>query len=211
MLSKRRCGKTVLCETILNKLLDTKKIDVVYIFSSTSHLGDNWRTIPDKYKYEYVDFNKIQKINNKQTDLVKKKSPKVQQIALVFDDVIENNTDGRSELLDCFNFLYSKSRHYAISVFLNNQYCKSICSPTLRSNCDYVFLSVNTSEVLGFVYSLVIYKGTKQEFINFINEHAGKDHYFIMYDNVKTDNSERFFKVKADMKYLESKIGKNKY
>ena len=218
-LAKRNTGKSVLAEYVINKLLDEKKIDIVYIFSKTCMLGDNWRSINDKYKYEDMDFKKIANILKFQMQKVKsntkkkktdKTKPNFKNICLVFDDVIDSsNTGGKADFLNLINELFSRGRHFKISVILCNQYVKSIVSPTVRSNIDYLFLSCNTVEVLNYVYSLVIYNGNKQAFVDFINSMA-VDYYFVMYNNL-TNDKDRYYRIKADIEYNESKIGKNKY
>jgi hypothetical protein len=231
MLSKRNVGKTVLAEYIVNKLLDEKKLDAVYIFSKTCKLGDNWRTIPEKYRYEFVDYKKIGQLMKYQTEVVKahtkkmqskkmqsknkkdtvdKPNKKLKQICLVFDDVIDSSASAnKGEFINLMNELFSRGRHFKISVMICNQYVKAVITPTIRSNIDYFFISCNTNEVLFFVYSLVIYKGTKNEFVEFINN-STIDHYFMMYNNL-TNEIQRYSKIKANIDYNESKIGENKY
>ena len=215
-LSERNVGKTVLCEYIIDRLLEAKKIDVAYIYSNTCMLGNNWRSIPDRYKSETIEYKKINKIIDKQAKEVKKytaskakKKKEPKQVALIFDDIIDSSSN-KHNLIDLLNMLYSKGRHFKISVFLCNQYVKQLVTPTLRSNIDHLFISNNTIEVLYFVYSIVIFDGNKKKFVEFIQNNS-QDFYFVMYDNISRDNSNRFFRIKADPKYIESRIGKNKY
>ena len=73
-LAKRNSGKSLLGEYIMNKLLELKKIDVVYIFSKTCAINDNWMSIPQKYKHETMNYKKIDQIIKKQAKLCKSKS-----------------------------------------------------------------------------------------------------------------------------------------
>ena len=221
-LAKRCTGKSVLSEYVINKLLDEKKLDIVYVFSKTCMLGDNWKSIPLKYRYEDINYKKIAKILKYQMDKVKadtaknkkKKSGKpnknLKQVCLIFDDVIDSSgSSAKGQFLNLVNELFARGRHFKISVMICNQYVKNVITPTVRSNIDYLFLSCNTNEVLYYVYSLVIYKGNKNDFVDFINNQTN-DHFFVMYNNL-TNDKDRYYRIKADIDYNEFKIGKNKY
>jgi hypothetical protein len=129
---------------------------------------------------------------------------------LIFDDIIDSGgSSNKGEFINLINELFSRGRHFKISVMICNQYVKNVITPTVRSNIDYFFISNNTSEVLHFVHSLVIFDGTKTEFLTFVSAHT-KDHHFLMYDNLSADENQ-YFTIRAKLEYIESKIGKNKY
>lgn len=208
LLAKRNTGKTVMAEYIVNILLDEHRVDGVYLFSRTCKLGDNWRTIPEKYKYEELDYKVINKIILHQYKLVKsRKQPK--NIILVFDDIIDSGGNV-SQMSNLFNELFARGRHFKISVMLCNQYVRNVITPTVRSNIDYLLLSCNTNEVLSFVYSMVVYDGTKKEFIDFVNANSA-DYYFVLYDNLTKGNDKKYYKLLADTEYIDSRVGVNKY
>ena len=211
LLARRNTGKSVLAEYLTNRLLELGKIDVVYIFSKRACLNNNWESIPLKYKCEDMNFKKIEKIIKKQTITckTKSKSKKLKNILLIFDDIIDRG-GSNYELQNLFNDMFARGRHFKISIMLLNQYVKGIVSPTIRANIDFLFISSNTNEVLNYVYNIVIYKGKKDQFVDYVNEHT-MDHQFIMYDNLTSDNTNRFYQIKADLEYNKSRIGKNKY
>ena len=130
-LARRNTGKSVLAQHVTNKLLESKKLDVVYIFSKTCKLNDNWLTIPDKYKCEDMDYKKINKIIDTQMKHTKAKSKKLKQVCLIFDDVIDSG-GAKNELKDLFNDIFSRGRHFKISIMLLNQYVKNIVTPPHR-------------------------------------------------------------------------------
>ena len=111
MLAKRNTGKSILAEYLINKLLDEKKLNAVYIYSKTCQLGDNWLSIPKKYKRDFVDFKKIETILKYQTEQVKKRSKKVKQICLVFDDVIDSSGT-KGQFTNMVNEIFSRGRHF---------------------------------------------------------------------------------------------------
>ena len=90
--AKRRSGKTVLAEYVINKLIDIHRVDKVYIFSKTCQYPNNWASIPIKYKICNLDFELIHKIMEYQREQVmnkKKKNKKIEEVCFIFDDVIE--------------------------------------------------------------------------------------------------------------------------
>ena len=90
-LAKRNTGKTVLAEYLANQLLDEEKVDNVFVFSKTCKLGDNWKSIPDKYKTDNMDIDKIKKLIEHQKKSIQSKSKKTRDIIIVFDDAIESS------------------------------------------------------------------------------------------------------------------------
>jgi hypothetical protein len=91
------------------------------------------------------------------------------------------------------NKLFSKGRHWNISIVLINQYIKHAISPIVRSNIDYLLYSVNSISILTYIYDLVIYDGNIKEFISW-SQNNTKDFQFIMYKNI---HGGEFFLCKA--------------
>ena len=81
------------------------------------------------------------------------------------------------------NKLFSKGRHWNISIVLINQYIKNVVSTVVRSNIDYLLYSVNSTTVLDYLYDLVIYDGNKKEFIKWSLDNT-KSFQFIIYKNI---------------------------
>jgi hypothetical protein len=210
-IAKRRSGKTVLAEFLINKLIDEKKIDVVYVFGKTCKFGDNWETIEDKYKFVDLDMKKIFEILAFQmTETQKKKknkNHKIKEVCLIFDDVTdarEGGKKGKYDLKNLFDDLFATGRHIHVSVMVLHQYIKDVITPITRTNTDYFFISSNPEEVLDYIKKLVIFDNKKNDFNKFINNNTN-DNKFVAYDNVIKDNSNRWYTVKADVNYINNK------
>lgn len=214
-IAKRRSGKSILAEYIVNKLLDHDKIDIVYIFSKTCIFPHNWASINPKYKVCELDFNLIYKIMEFQRDQIinknkknnKNKNKKIEQVCFVFDDILDSREDGQkglNNLVKLLEDLFTTGRHINISVMVLHQYIKHVITPSIRGNIDYMYISSNADEVLKYIKDLVIYKGTKDEFVEYINKNTN-DNKFVVFDNVSKNNDNRWYIMKADIDYLESK------
>lgn len=213
--AKRRSGKTILAEYIVNKLLDHDRIDVVYIFSKTCVFPHNWATINPKYKicdlnfkliYQIMEYQRNQVINKKNKKN-NDKNNKIEQVCFVFDDIIDSREDGRQglfQLICLLEDLFTTGRHINISVMVLHQYIKHVITPSIRGNIDYMYISSNADEVLKYIKDLVIYKGNKDEFIEYINNNTN-DNKFVVFDNVSKNNQNRWYIIKADINYLETK------
>jgi len=212
--AKRRSGKSMLAEYMVNLLLDHKRIDKVYIFSKTCSYPGNWSTIHDKYKFCNLDFDFIYKMMEFQSKSVMKSKnkknddkKKIQEICLVFDDIIDSREDGKKALnpfVSLLEDLYTTGRHIHISVMVLHQYIKHIITPAIRGNIDYMFISSNADEVLEYIKKIVIFKGSNSDFVDYINSRTNDNH-FVMYDNVSKNNESRYYIIKANKNYLDSK------
>jgi hypothetical protein len=193
LFAKRNTGKTVLGSHIIKHLYETKKIDYVCLFSQTAHLSGDFGFLPKNSKHDDFSEKAVNKIIDYQDKNRKSKKPK--QCLLVLDDTISMISHKFGGLL---NRLFTAGRHYNISVMFITQYPKANnFSPSCRSNIDYLFFSVNTITVLKFIYELVVYDGTIQEFLKWVQDNTN-DFQFILYDNLQS-GADKFFFVKADI------------
>ena len=189
IVSRRNCGKTHLMEYLTDNFLQNKLFDYVILFSETAHLSGDFSDILDK-KCILSDFNeesidKICKFQEKQKKLKKEK-----QALIIIDDSISCVGHSFQKLV---NKLFSKGRHWNISIVLINQYIKNVVSTVVRSNIDYLLYSVNSTTVLEYLYELVIYDGNKKDFVKWSQDNT-KDFQFIMYKNI---HGGEFFFIKA--------------
>ena len=189
IVSRRNCGKTHLMEYLTDNFLQNKLFDYVILFSETAHLSGDFSEILDK-KCILSDFNeqsidKICKFQEKQKKLKKDK-----QALIIIDDSISCVGHMFQSLIEK---LFSKGRHWNISIVLINQYIKHAISPIVRSNIDYLLYSVNSISILTYIYDLVIYDGNIKQFITW-SQNNTKDFQFIMYKNI---HGGEFFFVKA--------------
>ena len=133
--------------------------------------------------FNETSINKIIKYQEK----VKSKG---KQCLIIIDDSISCVDKHFQSLI---NKLFSKGRHWNISIVLINQYIKHAISPIVRSNIDYLLYSVNSVSILTYIYDLVIYDGNIKQFIKWSQDNT-KDFQFIMYKNI---HGGEFFFVKA--------------
>ena len=93
------------------------------------------------------------------------------------------------------DLLFSRGRHYNISIIFISQYIKNYISTTIRNNIDYLLFSVNNYNVIKIIYDLVVYDGSIKDFIKFVNEKT-KNYTFLIYNNLNySDNN--FYKISA--------------
>ena len=187
IISRRNCGKTHMMQYLADNLLQNKLIDLCILFSETAHLSGYFSEILDKKQilnnFNETSINKIIKYQEK----VKSKG---KQCLIIIDDSISCVDKHFQSLI---NKLFSKGRHWNISIVLINQYIKHAISPIVRSNIDYLLYSVNSVSILTYIYDLVIYDGNIKEFIKWSQDNT-KDFQFIMYKNIHGGD---FFFVKA--------------
>ena len=150
------------------------------------------------------------KLSQKSIDKIIKYQEKVKskgkQCLVIIDDSISCVDNSFQSLV---NKLFSKGRHWNISIVLINQYIKHVISPIVRSDIDYLLYSVNSVNILQYMYDIVIYDGNIKEFIKWSQDNT-KDFQFIMYKNI---HGGEFLFVKAPEKLILEKanFGKKTY
>lgn len=210
--AKRNSGKTKTAEYIVNRLLDNKRFDRVFIFSKSCLFPNNWITFNQTTKFDNMDYDFVHKLMGFQKQLTMK-NKKVDEICIIFDDMYDSSTEGKNKqhnLKSLLNDLFSTGRQLHISVMVLHQYIKDLITPIVRCNIDYLFISTNTDEILDYIKKLVIYNGKSESFIDYINNNTN-DYHFMVFDNVAKNNLNRWYRIKADINYLEyNKNNKNK-
>ena len=187
IVSRRNCGKTHLMQYLTNHFLENKLFDLCILFSETAKLSGDFSEILPK-QCIIPDFN--QKSIDKIIKYQEKVKSKGKQCLVIIDDSISCVDNSFQSLV---NKLFSKGRHWNISIVLINQYIKNVVSTVVRSNIDYLLYSVNSTTVLEYLYELVIYDGNKKEFIKWSQDNT-KSFQFIMYKNI---HGGEFFFIKA--------------
>ena len=116
IISRRNCGKTHMMQYLADNLLQNKLIDLCILFSETAHLSGDFSEILDKKQilnnFNETSINKIIKYQEK----VKSKG---KQCLIIIDDSISCVDKHFQSLI---NKLFSKGRHWNISIVLINQY-----------------------------------------------------------------------------------------
>jgi hypothetical protein len=192
IVSKRNSGKSFLTKHLLKMfMVDNKLFDYIVLFSSTAQLTKDFECLPKKSILEDFSTTKINKILEYQKKAKESKNPK--QCLIILDDTIGAKLD--ITFKTNLDLLFSRGRHYNISIIFISQYIKNYISATIRNNIDYLLFSVNNYNVIKIIYDLVVYDGSIKDFIKFVNEKT-KNYTFLIYNNLNySDNN--FYTITA--------------
>ena len=192
VVSKRNSGKSYLTKHLLNMfMIENKLFDYIVLFSSTAHLTKDFECLPKKAIQDDFSTTKINKILEHQKKSKDSNNPK--QCLIILDDTIGQKLD--ISFKTNLDLLFSRGRHYNISIIFISQYIKNYISTTIRNNIDYLLFSVNNYNVIKIIYDLVVYNGNIKEFIKFVNEKT-KNYTFLIYNNLNySDNN--FYTIQA--------------
>ena len=192
IVSKRNSGKSFLTKYLLKMfMMDNKLFDYIVLFSSTAHLTKDFECLPKKSILEDFSTTKINKILEYQKKA--KDSNKPKQCLIILDDTIGQKLD--ITFKTNLDLIFSRGRHFNISIIFISQYIKNYISATIRNNIDYLLFSVNNYNVIKIIYDLVVYDGSIKDFIKFVNEKT-KNYTFLIYNNLNySDNN--FYTIQA--------------
>lgn len=139
----RRSGKTFLTRDILHTMCKVSKPDVAILFSETSNFNDSYDFIPDKFKYNKFDQEKVSQFIEEQEKIMKQYKSRQKKrcckedppsILMIFDDVAHDRTVFHSPTL---GKLFILGRHIRISVIFLTQHLHAL-SPKMRNNADVI-------------------------------------------------------------------------
>lgn len=140
----RRSGKSHATREILYQMCTQMKPDLVVLFSYSAELSDDFDYVPDFYKYNSFDEDRIQKFLDQQTEstkryrAMKKKNKsydkKPAHILFIFDDIAHDKHVFHSKAL---GELFIMGRHKFCSVVLLSQHLSAL-PPRVRNNSDII-------------------------------------------------------------------------
>jgi len=189
--SKRMSGKSVLTRNLMMYLLNKYEYKFIVLFSDTGKFNGDYDFLKHKdmiYESDQME-NKIPKIINMQRKRNKNLKKKVHGL-IILDDVKLYTTS--KSLCD----LASKGRHYKLTVICSVQFPKTLISPAIRSNIDYLFWSDLNETGLKAVYESITVKMNFKTFINYVDEN-NHDFQFLFYNGKENDKNKRLMTVKA--------------
>ena len=195
--SKRNTGKTFLTRQLIRKLYPY--FSNVVVFSKTSHLnGDHDYTKNVINNFDEPTVRRI--LDYQQARTLKNRKAKVKKnvkILVVLDDTIGVVNDGskRTNHSDALDEIYSAGRHSGITLFQSTQFASKI-SPTQRANFDFLCIGITSEDSLQKLHGCTVGK-TYKEFRAYIHE-STRDHNFVMYNNLTTNDDERWTIIRAD-------------
>ena len=192
VVSKRNSGKSYLTKHLLKLfMVDNKLFNYIVLFSSTANLSHDFDCLPKKAIQEDFSSAKVNKILDFQKASKDSKNPK--QCLIILDDTIGAKLD--PSFKSNLDLLFSRGRHFNISIIFISQYIKNYISTTIRNNIDYLLFSINNYNVIKIIYDLVVYSGNIKEFIKFVGDKT-KNYTFLIYNNLNYSEN-NFFTIQA--------------
>ena len=192
VVSKRNSGKSYLVKHLLKLfMVDNKLFNYIVLFSSTANLSHDFDCLPKKAIQEDFSSAKVNKILDFQKASKESKNPK--QCLIILDDTIGAKLD--PSFKTNLDLLFSRGRHFNISIIFISQYIKNYISTTIRNNIDYLLFSINNYNVIKIIYDLVVYSGNIKEFIKFVGDKT-KNYTFLIYNNLNYSEN-NFFTIQA--------------
>ena len=184
--SRRASGKSLLMRNLVKHLLDIHEYNVIIMFSETCNFNKDWEFLDKNliFKTDQME-DKIEKILKMQEKNIK--NDKKFNILVLCDDVIVHSRS--KQLIN----LSSMGRHFLITVICSVQYCKGLCSSSIRNNVDYwIFSQLGELNLKSIYESLHVEMNFKkfQEYVH-TNNHS---YNFILYDS-RTQNREERLKI----------------
>ena len=189
--AKRKAGKSILTSYLLehyNHLF--KRIVIISGTENVNHFYGNLdfidnRFIRDEWDESYI--NALMKSMEKVNDGLTKKDPRMKHILLILDDICSSFDTHSSK---AFKLLFTKGRHYGISVIVIQQYVNQI-PPTVRNNCDYVMVSQGNSESLELLSNTYRFGNmSKEDFKKLYLDSTNNYGFLIINTNCASSNDE---------------------
>ena len=137
IIASRRSGKSQMTRDIIYKeFIKRRKIRNIFVVSPTIHNGD-YKFLADHYKYTTFDETFLDKILERQQQLITS-DPKGNHSALIVLDDIVKSTDQKTK--DVLSRLFTLSRHYHLYITLLSQSLKHELTPVIKMNSDIVIV-----------------------------------------------------------------------
>jgi len=147
-LGKRRSGKSVLCEYMIQEMIDAKLIDMVFLFSKTNA---GFKLIKDKEcRFDSIDklhdlLENYKMINNYNKVVGKRDQVKI-RTAIIIDDF---SVEMKNKSMNILEDLAVRGRHISYSPLCLHFFilCQSLTKVprTCRLNCDTIFFNAIAS------------------------------------------------------------------
>jgi len=138
-IGKRGTGKSCLVTDIL---YHQRKVPMGVVMSGTEESNEHYKEfIPDSFIYGDYEPDVIEKVINRQRDVVKKLKPTEKEsvtnnVFMLLDDCMYDNKWTRDKNI---RGIFMNGRHWKILFMITMQYCMDL-PPSLRANIDYVFI-----------------------------------------------------------------------
>lgn len=194
--ARRGSGKSELIKYMIKEF--GHLFECVIVISTTDFSGFYKQIIPEKnisnvYQDKIVEslLNKLEKTNKGKNQ----KDENFKRVLLVLDDVISDTRLASSKSLEK---VYTKGRHYGITLILASQYIKKI-PPVMRENVDLVFIGKHTENSRGIFTEEFNDYLTNKEFENLLKKNAGVDYNFVIINATARNQSESIGIFRVDL------------
>jgi hypothetical protein len=180
--ARRASGKSVLLKYIITK--NKHKFDKMFLMCPTEKITKFYGEVFDpKNVFETYSDNWVNALMNKMADINQGKQDKqAKHVLLVLDDVCSDTDFHHSKT---FKQIFTKGRHYKISLIITAQYPYHI-PPIARVNCDWFLCGqINTQGLEILCTEFIAGEITKQEFIKMYYK-ATSNYGFLLINNNST-------------------------
>ena len=202
ILSKRNTGKSFLTKYLIHNFINQGIYDTIYLFSTTERYSHSFNCLPKEYIIDKFDIKFIQSIidaQRKQIDKYGLHSEKTAKILFVFDDLVGSLASASKEM-QMLTFLFATSRHIKIGIVVVAQCSRALISPTLKQNCDHLFIRALNDDYMKSLYEAVYWNsdGGINSFLKFCKKSLMNTTFdFLHYNNTIEDDSKKWSLVLA--------------
>jgi len=203
ILGKRNTGKSYLTKYLIHQLVNQGLCDTVYLFSTTERYSHSFNCLEKEYIVDGFDIKFIQSIidaQRKRIDRYGLKSEKIAKIMMVFDDLVGSLSSSSKEM-QMLTYLFATSRHIGISLVVCAQASRSLISPTLKNNCDWLMWRNLNEDYTKSLYEAIYWNqsGGMNSFLEFTKKSLMNTKYeFLCYNNTIDDASKKWSLVLAE-------------
>ena len=172
LVAKRNSGKSELCRYMVN--IEKEKFDKIFVISGTEELNNFYKTfIPASNIFYDFNENWLKALMDKLKEL--KQAGKELKVLIIFDDIGCDAHNSKK-----FKNLYTKGRHFNLSVITICQYLNQI-SPVCRTNCDYLLMGQTNAYSVQLLADEYLFGNiTKKEFIDAYHRNSTNYNFFVI-------------------------------
>ena len=201
--AKRNSGKSQLMRYII--MMSKHQFKKIFVICPTEQINRFYQGLVDEknifesYNEEWIQ--KLMKELSKAND--GKKDSDASHILLILDDCCSDTNFHQSKT---FKQLFTKGRHYKISLMITAQYPYHI-PPICRVNCDYICVGkLNTQGIEILTKEFLMGDITKKEFLKMYYNSTNDYKFLLINNNSSSDNSnmdEIYGVIKCPAEYIK--------
>ena len=202
--AKRNSGKSQLMRYII--LMSKHYFKKIFVICPTEQINHFYKglikdeNIFDSYNEQWVEnlMQRMAKENDGKTD------KEASHVLLILDDCCSDTNFHQSKTL---KQLFTKGRHYKISLMITSQYPYHI-PPICRVNCDFIAVGqLNTQGIEILTKEFLMGEITKKDFLKMYYDSTNNYKFLLINNNSSSDNSnldEIYGTLKVPEKYIKN-------